>query len=868
VKHERPVAVKVLSPTLAGQCCEPDRFVREIHIAARLVHPAIIPLHDSGQADGLLYYVMPYLAGETLRDRLRREGPLPVAEVLRLTRSLAAALDYAHRQGVVHRDIKPENVLLHEGQALLADFGVAWAISEAGRPDQQTEGGLAVGTPDYMSPEQASADRQLDGRSDQYSLACMVYELLAGEPPFTGAHPRAVMAQHISECRARCGHGGRRPGAGRGAAPRPGQESAERFATCTELAEALAAPDAAVAAIAGRDVAVAVLPFVNVGNDPDAEYLSDGLTEELIHALSQVDGLRVASRTSAFAYKDAKQDVRAIGALLGVTAVLEGSVRQSGKRLRVTVRLTNVADGRSLWAERFDRELADVFAIEDEIAQTIVRTLRATLLGRVGDVMPRRYTENVRAHGLYLKGRYAWNKRSAEGVAEAMTFEQALAEDPTTRLRGPGCLAHALHVTGAAGLLTATTVRASSFAARWRRRGQAHRRSAGCCSSTTGTGPARSEHFQRHRAESDLRHGAPVHTFPLLALGRLPEALAEARLAQELDPASVAIRRAVGWAYYYARRYDEAAEHLRRAAALNPTSEETRRVSGLVGLARGDWDEAEAAFREALSLGPASAYSAGGLGAALARAGRTTEAREILAELTARRAERYVTGAVRAAARGAGGARRGLRRHRAGARREAGVDGVSAGGSAARSVAGRSAVPGVAADDASVGDRGRGAADVPRRDPRRRRRDRRPAERRRRRPDGAVRRRPLVVARHGTGSRARATPRTGAPRTVREAHPDRAAARHQETLGDRRRVLHACAAAAVPDRHGGGSRPSGPGSGSARPGGRPRGGSRVASGRHPPGRLRRRGGGGAVLREVRLSGVRPRGLQGRPARVL
>jgi serine/threonine-protein kinase len=651
VKHERPVAVKVLSPTLAGQCCEPDRFVREIRIAARLVHPAIIPLHDSGQADGLLYYVMPYLAGETLRDRLRREGRLPVAEVLRLSRSLAAALDYAHRQGVVHRDIKPENVLLHEGQPLLADFGVAWAISEAGRPDQQTEGGLAVGTPDYMSPEQASADRQLDGRSDQYSLACVVYELLAGAPPFTGASPRAVMAQHVSDVprplRAL------RPdvpaaldaGLSRALAKNP----AERFATCTELVDALAASEAAVAAIAGRNVAVAVLPLVNVGNDPDAEYLSDGLTEELIHALSQVDGLRVASRTSAFAYKDAKQDVRAIGALLGVSAVLEGSVRQSGRRLRVTVRLTSVGDGRSLWAERFDRELADVFAIEDEIAQTIVRTLRATLLGPVGDVMPRRYTENVRAHGLYLKGRFAWNKRSAEGVAEAIAyFEQALAEDPNYAPAWAGLSdAHALHVDYQGSPVFEGYDRAREHARR------ALAIDEGLAEAHCSLGwvlfihdwdwAGAFAHFQRAiELNPTYATAHQWYAFPLLALGRLSEALAEARLAQELDPASVAIRRAVGWAYYYARRYDEAAEHLRRAAALNPTSEETRRVSGLVALARGEWVEAEAAFREALSLSPTSAYSAGGLGAALARAGRTTEAREILTELTARRAQRYV----------------------------------------------------------------------------------------------------------------------------------------------------------------------------------------------------------------------------------
>src|SRR5919112_1421047 len=199
LKHGRKVAIKVLAPG-AGPSYEPQRFLREIRIAARLSHPQILPVHDSGECDGLLYFVMPYAGCETLRDRLAREGQLPIDVALRIVRAVSAALAYAHRHGVVHRDIKPENILLHEGEPVVADFGVATALSAAGWEGAYvTDSGFAVGTPAYMSPEQASAEPTLDGRSDQYSLACVLYEMIAGEPPFAGTGARATMARHAIE---------------------------------------------------------------------------------------------------------------------------------------------------------------------------------------------------------------------------------------------------------------------------------------------------------------------------------------------------------------------------------------------------------------------------------------------------------------------------------------------------------------------------------------------------------------------------------------------------------------------------------------------------------------------------------------------
>src|SRR3954469_607911 len=444
LKHGRKVALKVLLPGGHGQGYAPQRFLREIRIAARLSHPQILPVHDSGECDGLLYFVMPYAGCESLRDRLQREGQLPIDAALRITRAVGAALGYAHRHYVIHRDIKPENILLQEGEPVVADFGVATAMSAAGGDNVYiTDRGFAVGTPAYMSPEQASAERDLDGRSDLYSLACVLYEMLAGQPPFAGSSARATMARHAIET----------PVSIRSLRPTIplsvelalhralAKSPAERFATMAEFCDALVAPARTTTPLTGVTDrrSIAVLPFVNSSADPENEYFSDGMTDELITALSKVEGLRVASRTSVFAFKNAREDVRTIGAHLNVSAVLEGTVRKAGNRLRITVQLTSVADGRTLWSERFDREIADVFAIQDEIAQTIVRTLRTTLLGDIGTATPVRYTENVKAYNLYLKGRFWWNRRTQADIAEGLRyFEQAIAEDPRYALAYTG----------------------------------------------------------------------------------------------------------------------------------------------------------------------------------------------------------------------------------------------------------------------------------------------------------------------------------------------------------------------------------------------------------------------------------------------
>ncbi|HET8623173.1 MAG TPA: protein kinase [Gemmatimonadales bacterium] len=659
LKHGRQVAIKVLRPEIAGGSV-PERFLREIRISARLVHPQIVPLHDSGQTAGFLYYVMPYLGCESLRAKLDRERRLPVAQAVRFGRAVASALDYAHRSGVLHRDIKPENILVHEGEAVVADFGIARALSSVMSDERMvSEPGFAVGTPAYMSPEQASADAEIDGRTDIYSLACVVYEMLAGQPPFAGSPARVTMTRHVVEqaqpVRALRGEA---PVALEQALARAlAKNPADRFATAAEFGRALDDAIAGISTPTHEPVArpadrraIAVLPFVNASPDPDTEYFSDGMTDELIDALTKVEGLRVASRTSVFALKRREADVRTLGALLGVAVVLEGSVRRSGSRLRVTARLTDVGDGRHLWSERFDRDAGDVFEVQDEIAGTIVRTLRGTLLGELGDPTPRRYTANLTAYNLYLKGRYCWNKRRAEGLNEAIGyFEAAIAEDPGYALAYSGLAdCYALHVDYRGMPVGEAMARSRELAlqalALDDTLAEAHTSLAWVTFLYDWDWEAAGRGFRR-AIELNPRYATARQWYAwlLVSQGRVDAALAEARAAAELDPASVSIRRSLGWLNYYARRYEAAAEQLRRALAMDPTSEENHRILGLVLTVQGRHDEAAAAFREAIAGAGESAYARGALARALASGGHTAEARRLLTELEAESQSRYVS---------------------------------------------------------------------------------------------------------------------------------------------------------------------------------------------------------------------------------
>jgi TolB-like protein/Flp pilus assembly protein TadD len=427
----------------------PERFLREIEIAAQLSHPHILPLYDSGEASGLLFYVMPYVGGASLGERLHRDGRLPLEEALHITVEVADALDYAHGRGVVHRDIKPGNILLESGHALVTDFGIARAISVAGE-ERVTLPGIAVGTPAYMSPEQAEGDHGLDARTDIYALGCVLYEMLTGEPPYSGSDPQAILAQKVTQSvpslqklqesvSRTLEHAIRRALA---------REPQDRFATSEEFAQALTSGAARWSPAAGvstqrqeasKPRSIAVLPFANMSADPENEYFSDGIAEEITNALSKVHALHVVSRTSAFAFKGKDQDVRRIGEALGVAVILEGSVRRAGNRLRITAQLVSVADGYHLWSERYDRDAEDVFAIQDEIATKIAEALHLVLSEEERRELAHAPTDNVQAYEAYLRGRFFLHRFQKASVRHAKgMFEQAIGIDPEYALAFSG----------------------------------------------------------------------------------------------------------------------------------------------------------------------------------------------------------------------------------------------------------------------------------------------------------------------------------------------------------------------------------------------------------------------------------------------
>ena len=428
LKHDRDVAIKVLRDDVA-QSVGRERFLREIRLAAKLSHPHILPLFDSGDADGTLCYVMPVVRGQSLRERLDAERQLPIAEAVRTASEVAGALDHAHRLGIIHRDIKPENILLQDGHVLVADFGIGKAISDA-PGDTLTQIGMSVGTPAYMSPEQAVGE-EVDGRSDLYSLGCVLYEMLVGEPPFTGPTIQAVIAKGFVQTPTDVA--ALREGVPRSVARAVQQVLArvavDRHDTAALFLAALNEREASTATLTTLAQSLAILPFENLSADPDNQYFADGIADDILDALVQIDGLHVAARASAFSFRGKQDALAEIGRALNVATVLQGSLRRSGNRMRLAVQLISVRDGYHLWSERFDRELVDVFAVQDEISAAIAARLRVAF---VAPALPagKATTAEVQAFELVAKGRALLSLRGASLLEARACLERAVELDP------------------------------------------------------------------------------------------------------------------------------------------------------------------------------------------------------------------------------------------------------------------------------------------------------------------------------------------------------------------------------------------------------------------------------------------------------
>jgi eukaryotic-like serine/threonine-protein kinase len=654
LRHDRQVALKVLRPEISAEVGA-ERFLREIKLAAGLTHPHILPVFDSGDAGGLLFYVMPNMEGRSVRERLDREKQLPLEEALKITREVASALDYAHRHQVVHRDIKPENILLHEGAAMVADFGIGKALSGGG---SITQTGMAVGTPAYMSPEQAGGESTIDGRSDLYSLGCVLYEMLAGEPPFTGPTAQAIIAKRfvapIPKVRATRDI----PEAVDEAVTRAlSRTPVDRFPTAAEFAEALrqlsqeggtrpqrTPPDAQRGTPAPK--AIAVLPLANMSADPENEYFSDGMTEEIINALAKVPGIQVASRTSSFAFKGKDVDVREIGERLGVTSVLSGSVRKVGNRIRIAAQLVNVENGYNLWSESYDRQLEDVFAIQDEISRAIVEALKVRLGGGGTPlVVP---TANLEAYHLYLKGRFFFNKFTEQGLRKGLEFFQhALLQDAAFARAYAGIADCWCNLADDWVVPDDAYPRAKASATR------ALERDPELAEAITSIGKVLGWYeWDFAGAERELRRAVALNPnyaeahfvfgSVLPSVGRLGEAVDELRKALTLDPLSP---HNSGWLarfHLYAGDYDAAIAQSRKTIELDEEYFRAFLYSGLARLAQGDPEGALEWYRKGQVLDSAVRSYDALIAGPLMALGRREEAAEILARLEEESRHHYV----------------------------------------------------------------------------------------------------------------------------------------------------------------------------------------------------------------------------------
>ncbi|MGE0442802.1 MAG: protein kinase [Gemmatimonadales bacterium] len=662
----RTVVVKLLAPTVAA-VVDADRFRREIQLAANLRHPHIVPVLAAGLADGMLYYTMPYISGESLESRLGHSPRLGIAEAVRLVAEVADALDYAHRHGVVHRDIKPGNVLLEADHAVVTDFGIARALQTETRSDQVrlTQEGFVLGTPAYMSPEQGTGD-VVDGRADVYSLACVLFEALAGVPPFTGKTVQSYIVQHLvhpppplprSDVPAAI-HDAIRQGLGK--------TPEERFATAGEFRDALLAVDLRTAPVAtpqplrsttaavristsGPIDSLAVMPFATASADSDDEYLADGITESILNRMTRISTLRVVPRSTVFRYKGREDDPAIVAAELRVRALVTGRVVQRKEQLMVSVELTDAGNESQLWGGRFVRSSTDIFAVQEEMATEIVKSLRLQLSADEHRELVRRHTEDSEAYHAYLRGRHQWNKRTRAGFALALKhFQEAIDHDPEYALAYAG-LSDTFNVLGYYAFEPARDVYPRAAAAATR----ALELEPGLAEAHASLGYSRLFYdwdWEGARASFEEAIAcdpsyASAHQWLgwyYLVAGRFEEMLATMRSALQFDPLSLVINAHLAYGLFTAGRSEEALAQVKASLSLDPDFALAYWPLGAIHVWLGREEEAIRAFRSLVQLSNGE-LGLGYLGISAGRFKRTEIAASALAQLEEARAKRYVS---------------------------------------------------------------------------------------------------------------------------------------------------------------------------------------------------------------------------------
>ncbi len=672
----RKVVIKVLPPG-PGAIVSAERFRREIQLAAQLQHPHIVPLLSGDSSGRLLYYTMPFVEGESLRTRLARDGALPVRDATRIWRDTLDALAYAHARGVVHRDIKPGNILLGGGYALVSDFGIARAIEAAADDADVTGPGLSIGTPAYMAPEQVRGEAGADHRADIYAAGLVMYEMLEGRLPFDGASPRELLLARLADAPRPIGRVDCPPELAatalqclaRDPADRPASAEAllarletsapigsgrlRRAASRRFLPYALAAAalgalgfgasrlgdgPAELSSRAATAPSIAILPLANLSAEAGDAALADGMTEELIAILSRGGRLRVIASTSVRALQERQLEVRQIAESLRVSHVLEGALQKVGQKLRMQVRLVDARDGSTQWSATYAREIGDIFAVQDDIANAVAGELDVQLAAGGGSGRRGGYTPSIAAYEWYLRGRQTSLLRSDAGRRQGVEYlMRALAADSSFAAAYAGLTWLYLNQTGSS----------PGDHREWQARARAAALKAIALDTTLAEA-----HAALGWTHTVLRDWAPAETALSRAIaldptvhrgyeglariymltGRPAEQLAAARRGLETDPFSVQATRELALALSMNGRCDEALELLRPLKELTPPAGVAGVLRGQCYARKGMWPEAIAELRWAMQTNGARTALAL-LGYAMARGGRTDEALEILGDL-------------------------------------------------------------------------------------------------------------------------------------------------------------------------------------------------------------------------------------------
>jgi serine/threonine protein kinase/tetratricopeptide (TPR) repeat protein len=627
LRHRRKVALKVLKPEIAAAVGS-ERFLAEIETTARLQHPHILPLFDSGEAGGVLYYVMPYIEGETLRERLDREGELPIAEVTHILRELVDALTEAHAKGVLHRDIKPANILLRGRHALVTDFGVAKAVSDATGRSDLTTAGVSIGTPAYMAPEQAAADANLDHRVDLYAVGVVAYELLAGRRPFEGLTPRQRLTAQVTEApRSVTEHRASTPPVLAAAVMRCLEaRPADRWQTAEALLreiEAAMTPPAGVGASLGGPApaspalalpdkpSIAVLPFDNLSGGPEHDLFADGMVEVITATLSRIRSFFVISRNSAFRYKGQAVELGRVGRELGVRYVLQGSVQKAGGRVRITVQLIDVTSGAHVWADRLDGTLDDVFDLQDRITEKVAGALQPSIRLAEIERARRKRPQDMGAYDYTMRAMplvWVLEKPARDEALELLA--RALAAEPDYPL----------------ALSLAAWCHAQGSVYNWTEDGEA----------------ALAIAVRLAEKAAELGSEDPLILAVLGAVHCFARNNGTARVMLEravtLDPNAAWAWGRLGWVENYSDRPERAVPHFERALRLSPL--DPINFNNYVGIGAaneisGRYDDAAASYRRALQERPHAQWIRRNIVSSLAGAGRIDEAAAELQRLIA-----------------------------------------------------------------------------------------------------------------------------------------------------------------------------------------------------------------------------------------